>query len=56
MRISTIDIVQNTKGMSFCEQWHTVGDNLESVSKNTLGIVATVAMKMIYADFPASKQ
>ena len=55
-RIPTIDIVQNTKGISFCKQWHTVNDNIESVNKSTLGIVATVAMKTIYADFPVSKQ
>lgn len=52
LRIPTIDLVQNSPNRSFCEQWHTVNDNISAVDKNTLAIVATVTLKMIYGDFP----
>lgn len=52
LHIPTIDVVQNSPHISFYEHWHTVNDNLEAVDKNTLKTVATVTLKMIYADFP----
>lgn len=51
LRIPTIDIVQNSPNCSFYPHWHTVNDNLEAVNKETLKIVATVSLKLIYADF-----
>lgn len=48
--IPMIDIVQNSSHCSFYEHWHTVNDNLDAIDKNTLKTVATVVMKVIYAD------
>lgn len=52
LRIPTIDLVQNSPDCSFYDHWHTVGDNLEAVDRNSLKTVATVSMKVIYSDFP----
>lgn len=52
--IPTIDIVQNTPGRSFFEHWHTMGDNLDCIDRETLAIVARVTLKTIYGDFPYS--
>jgi len=49
--IPMIDIVQNTRGISFFQHWHTVNDNLEHVDKNTLRITAEVILKTIYGDY-----
>jgi hypothetical protein len=56
LRIPTIDVVQNSPECSFYEHWHTVGDDLDAVSKETLLTVATVALKLLYGDFPNAKQ
>lgn len=53
--IPTADIVQNSGTTSFFEHWHTINDDLSSVNRETLRIVADVAMKTIYADFPNEK-
>lgn len=49
--IPTIDIVQNTEGVSFFKYWHTMGDNLDAINKETMKQVATLTMKVIYADY-----
>ena len=51
LHIPTIDIVQNSPAISFCEQWHTVNDNLNGIDRHTMEIVGTVAMKVIYGDW-----
>ncbi len=56
LNIPTIDIVQNTLGISFCEQWHTTHDDIEAIDRHTLEIVGTVALKLIYGDFPRGKE
>lgn len=50
--IPMTDIVQNDGNISFFEHWHTVSDDIRSIDKETLRIVATVTMKTIYTDFP----
>lgn len=55
-RLPTVDIVQNSVNCSFYTHWHTVGDNLDAVDPNTLKIVGTVTMKVLYTDFPSAKQ
>ena len=50
LRIPMIDIVQNSPMYSFDQNWHTVGDNKDAVDKNSLKIVATVSMKVIYGE------
>ena len=50
-----VDIVQNNGDISFFEHWHTVADDINSINKETLRIVATVAMKTVYGDFPYEK-
>lgn len=50
--IPMVDIVQNSGSTSFFEHWHTVSDDLASVNKETLRLVANVTLKAIYADFP----
>ena len=52
IHVPTIDVVQNSPQRSFYEHWHTVKDDLDAVDKNSLKTVATVAMKVIYGDFP----
>ena len=56
IKIPTIDIVQNSVNCSFYPHWHTVSDDLDAVDRNTLAIVATVTLKMIYGDYPAAKK
>ena len=46
-----IDIVQNTPGCSFFKYWHTMGDNLEHVDKNSLKAVGDVLLKTLYGDY-----
>lgn len=55
LRIPTIDIVQNSPNCSFYPHWHTTGDNLDAINKETIRTVATVSMKVIYNDFPAKE-
>ena len=50
LRIPTIDIVQNSKECSFYPYWHTLGDNLDAIDKNTMKRVADVSMKVIYGN------
>lgn len=50
-KVPMIDIVQNTRGMSFFEHWHTVDDNLDHIDRNTLRITAEVVLKTIYGDY-----
>lgn len=54
--IPTVDIVQNSRECSFYPHWHTVNDDINSIDKNTLSIVATVSLKTIYADFPHAEK
>ena len=49
--IPMIDIVQNSPDCSFFPYWHTLGDNLDHVDKNTLAITAKVILKTIYGDY-----
>ena len=53
--IHMVDIVQNDGDKSFFEHWHTVSDDINSINKEALGIVATVTLKTLYADFPPKK-
>lgn len=50
--IPTIDIVQNTPDCSFYPYWHTMGDDLDKIDRNSLKAVAEVTMKAIYGDYP----
>jgi hypothetical protein len=56
LRLPMIDVVQNSRDCSFYKHWHTVNDNLDAIDKNTLRIVATVTMKLIYGDFPVAQK
>lgn len=49
--VPMIDIVQNTRGISFFKHWHTVNDNLDHIDRNTLRITAEVILKTIYGDY-----
>ncbi len=49
IKIPMADIVQNTEGSSFFPKWHTVGDNLDCINRQSSKIVADVTMKVIYA-------
>jgi len=51
--IPMVDIVQNSATTSFFPHWHTTTDNLDNLDVQTMGIVATVAMKTLYGDYPA---
>ena len=53
--IPMVDIVQNNANDNFFEHWHTTTDNLQAVSKQTLGTVGTVVLKTIYCDYPAKR-
>ena len=48
--IPVVDIVCNQSGRSFFEHWHTTGDNIDAIDKNTLGIVAEVVMTLILSE------
>ncbi len=50
--IPMVDIVQNTQGISFFKHWHTTTDNLQNLRGETMQMVATVAMKTVYGDYP----
>ena len=49
--IPMVDIVQNSGTTSFFPHWHTTTDDLQAVSGESLRIVGTVTMKVIYGDF-----
>lgn len=51
--IPMVDIVQNTPGTSFFQHWHTLGDNMEHVDKNSLRATGIVLLKTLYADYGA---
>jgi len=53
--IPMIDIVQNTPGCSFFEHWHTMGDNMEHVDKNSLKATGDVLLKTLYGDYGQTK-
>ena len=50
--IPMVDIVQNSPETSFFRHWHTTTDDLESVNRESLRIVAEVTMKTLYGDYP----
>ncbi|MDY5969606.1 MAG: M28 family peptidase [Bacteroidales bacterium] len=54
--IPMTDIVQNSPESSFFPHWHTIGDSLAVINKETLALVANVVMKTIYGDYPAECQ
>lgn len=56
LRVPMIDIVQNSPNCSFYQHWHTVKDDLDAVDKETLKIVATVSLKVIYSDYPPAEK
>lgn len=50
-RIPTINIIHldpNSSNGSFFEYWHTVKDNMETIDRNTLGIVGEVVLNVVY--------
>lgn len=51
--IPVVDVVQNSPESSFFTHWHTVGDDLTTIDKHTLSIVAQVTLKTIYGDYPS---
>ena len=53
--IPMTDIVQNSGTTSFFPHWHTTTDNLDNLDATSMGIVASVTMTTIYADFPHAK-
>lgn len=55
MNLPMADIVQNSPDRSFYEYWHTVRDDINSVNRQSLKLVADVTMKVIYADYPAQQ-
>lgn len=48
--IPMVDIVCNQANHSFFEHWHTQGDNLDAIDRNTLAIVAKVVMTAILSN------
>lgn len=53
--IPMVDIVQNSTNGSFFAHWHTTTDNIDAISPRTLGAVAEVVLKTIYADYPSER-
>lgn len=53
--IPMVDIVQNSPGCSFFKHWHTMGDNMEHVDKNSLKAVGEVLLKTLYGDYGEKK-
>ena len=48
-RIPMIDIIDHRdEGIGFSPTWHTVNDNMENISKETLQAVANVLMTVLY--------
>lgn len=47
--VPMVDIVQNSPKCSFFPHWHTTGDNMENVCRETLGIVGNVVLKTVYS-------
>ena len=48
--INIIHLENDREGGSFFKHWHTVHDNMESIDRNTLGIVGTVVLNVIYRE------
>lgn len=48
--IPTIDIIHYTPEGGFAKYWHTHDDNMNAVSKNTLDVVGTVLMTVVYRE------
>jgi len=50
--IPTIDIIEwnPTTGTGFYKYWHTLNDNLENISKETLFAVGTVVLSVVYGE------
>jgi len=48
--INIIHLENDSEGGSFFEHWHTVNDNMESIDKNTLGIVGSVVLNVVYRE------
>ena len=48
--VNIIHLENDPGGGSFFEHWHTINDNMESIDKNTLGIVGTVVLNVIYRE------
>ena len=48
--IPMVDIVCNQTDNSFFEHWHTAGDNLDAIDRNTLALVAKVVMTTIMSN------
>ena len=51
--IPMLDIVQNDKDNSFFPYWHTLGDNLSHVDKQSLAVTGQVLLKTLYGDYGA---
>lgn len=49
--VPMIDVVQNSQGCSFFKHWHTMGDNMEHVDRNSLNTIGVVLLKMLYGDY-----
>ena len=49
--VPMIDVVQNSRGCSFFKYWHTMGDNMEHVDRNSLKSIGEVLLKMLYGDY-----
>jgi len=48
--INIIHLEQDAEGGSFFKHWHTVNDNMESIDRNTLAIVGTVVLNVVYKE------
>ena len=46
--IPTIDIINRPQGQRFGKYWHTHDDNMEVISKRTLGAVSNVILTVLY--------
>jgi hypothetical protein len=50
--IPTIDIIQHdlTTNSGFNKNWHTIGDNLSNINKETLAVVGKVCLAVVYQE------
>lgn len=48
INIPMIDIVQNSEQCSFFPHWHTIEDNLDCISAESMKITADVVLKVLY--------
>lgn len=56
INVPTIDIVQNSPDGNFYPYWHTMGDDLSQIDRNSLKVVADVTLKAIYGDYPSKQK